>query len=179
MIPLGARAAGEDGAEPRVTAGELLAVLGLRRWTLGVAESLTGGGVTSALVAVPGTSAVLRGGIVAYATDLKAGLLGVDAGLLAERGAVDPDVASQMAAGVRIATGADVGISTTGVAGPDPQDGNSPGVVYIAVSGPGIDQVRRLDLSGSRPDVIAGAVAGALELALGTISDLSGAVAKG
>lgn len=166
-------------AAARATAGQLLAVLGLRRWTLGVAESLTGGGVTSALVSVPGTSAVLRGGIVAYATDLKAGLLGVDAGLLADRGAVDPDVALRMAAGVRIATGADVGVSTTGVAGPEAQDGQTPGTVFVGVSAPGAEQVRRLELPGSRAEVIAGAVLGALELALATISDLSGPVAKG
>ncbi|GAB3157605.1 CinA family protein [Myceligenerans halotolerans] len=154
-------------------ARDLIGELVGRGWTLGVAESLTGGGVTSALVSVPGASAVLRGGIVAYATDLKARLLGVDDGLLATRGAIDPDVASQMAAGVRKVTGADVGLATTGVAGPDPQDGHAPGLVYVAVCAPGSDQVRRIDLPGSRPGVIAGATSGALELALGVISDLS------
>lgn len=72
-----------------MTAPRLLAETAARGWTIGAAESLTGGLVTAALVAVPGASRVLRGGIVAYATDLKAGLLGVDADLLAERGAVD------------------------------------------------------------------------------------------
>lgn len=156
-------------ASPR----DLLGVLSARGWTLGVAESLTGGGVTAALVSVPGASAVVRGGVVAYATDLKASLLGVDAGLLAARGAVDPDIASRMAAGVRNATGADVGIATTGVAGPDPQDGKAPGLVFVAVSAPGTEQVRRYELEGSRSDVIDGAVAGAFETAWRTISDLS------
>lgn len=160
-------------------ARDLLSLLGGRGWTLGVAESLTGGRVTSSLVAVPGASAVVRGGIVAYATDLKARLLGVDDALLAERGAVDPDVASRMAAGVRIATGADVGLATTGVAGPDPQDGHPPGVVFVAVRAPGVEQVRRLELAGSRPEVIDGAVSGAVDLALRAISDLSGPVAQG
>ncbi|WP_460751964.1 CinA family protein [Myceligenerans cantabricum] len=151
----------------------LLGALSDRGLTLGVAESLTGGGVISTLVSVPGASTVLRGGIVAYATDLKSSLLGVDDELLAARGAVDPDVASQMARGVRRATGAGVGLATTGVAGPDPQDGHAPGVVFVAASASGADLVRRLDLAGSRPDVIAGAVSGALELALVLISDLS------
>jgi nicotinamide-nucleotide amidase len=122
---------------------------------------------------------VLRGGVVAYATDLKAALLGVDADLLAARGAVDPEVAAQMAVGVRRATGADVGLATTGVAGPDPQDGHPPGLVYVAVAGPragagepagaaaALDVVtRRLDLTGDRPAVRAGAVAAVLGLAV-------------
>ena len=123
-----------------------------------MAESLTGGLVTAALVAVPGASRVLRGGIVAYATDLKAGLLGVDADLLAERGAVDEAVAAQMAAGIRVATDTDVGLATTGVAGPDPQDGQEPGVVFVAVSTPVASEVQRLDLDGDRSEVIADTV---------------------
>ncbi|RPF22095.1 CinA family protein [Myceligenerans xiligouense] len=166
-------------AHPEDLARRLLGRLGARGWTLGVAESLTGGGVTSVLVSVPGASAVLRGGVVAYATDLKSGLLGVDGGLLAARGAVDPDVASQMAAGVRRATGADVGLATTGVAGPDPQDGQAPGRVYVAVSAPGTDRVRRIDLTGTRPDIIAGATSGVLRLALSVIPELSSSVAQG
>lgn len=154
-------------------ARDLLGELRTRGWTLGVAESLTGGGVTSTLVSVPGASTVLRGGIVAYATDLKSRLLGVDDGLLAARGPVDADVASQMAAGVRRVTGADVGLATTGVAGPDPQVGRGPGLVFVAVCAPGADRVRRVDLTGSRPQVIAGATAEVLNLALAVISDLS------
>lgn len=170
----GAGASGTAGARHTADlAREVLGELGARGWTIGVAESLTGGGVTSALVAVPGASATLRGGIVAYATDLKSRLLGVDHDLLAAHGAVNPDVASQMAAGVREATGADVGLATTGVAGPDPQDGNAPGLVYVAVSAPGRAQVRRIDLRGSRPDIIVGATSGALGLAFEVISDLS------
>lgn len=135
-------------------------------WTLGVAESLTGGLVTSTLVDVPGASMVLRGAIVAYATDLKASLLGVEADLLAARGAVDPDVALAMATGVRRATGSDIGIATTGVAGPDPQDGHPPGLVYVAVATPRGDAVRRGDLHGDRAAVRAGACDQALALAL-------------
>lgn len=157
-----------------MTAPCLLAEAAARGWTIGVAESLTGGLVTAALVAVPGASRVLRGGIVAYATDLKAGLLGVDADLLAERGAVDDAVAAQMAAGIRTATGADVGLATTGVAGPDPQDGQGPGVVFVAVSTPVASEVQRLDLDGDRSKVIADSVRGVLDLALLLVGGASG-----
>ncbi|HEV6954128.1 MAG TPA: CinA family protein [Promicromonospora sp.] len=153
-----------------MTARDLLAAAAARGWTIGVAESLTGGRVTAALVAVPGASRVVRGGVVAYATDLKARLLGVDADLLAERGAVDEAVAAQMASGVRAATDADVGLATTGVAGPDPQDGQPPGVVFVAVSTPVVTEVHRLDLTGDRPEVIEGAVHGVLELASTLVS---------
>ena len=146
-------------------AADVLRGAAARGWTLGVAESLTGGLVVASLVAVPGASAVLRGAVVAYATDLKTSLLGVGAGLLAERGAVDPDVAAAMADGVRRVTGADVGIATTGVAGPDPQDGKRPGLVFVAVSTPGVTRVDLLDLAGDRAAIRDGAVAGALALA--------------
>ncbi len=114
----------------------LLARLAARGWTVGVAESLTGGLVTAELVAIPGASAVVRGGVVAYATDVKRTLLRVDAELLEAQGAVDPAVALEMAQGVREAVSADVGIATTGVAGPEPQDGKPVGTVCIAVVTP-------------------------------------------
>ena len=95
-------------AEPQATdpsvgsaAEELVSRLIARGWTVAVAESLTGGLVVSSLVSVPGASATVRGGVVAYATALKHTLLGVDAALLAAEGAVHPDVARQMAEGVR------------------------------------------------------------------------------
>jgi nicotinamide-nucleotide amidase len=147
-------------------ARDVLAAVGSRGWSLAVAESLTGGLVCASLVEVPGASTVLRGCVVAYATDLKAALLGVDAALLAERGAVDADVAVAMAAGVRDRLTADVGIATTGVAGPDPQDGKAPGTVHVAVVTP--DGVHRseLRLAGDRAAVRAATVDAALALAL-------------
>lgn len=117
-------------------AAELVGLLRRSGLTLAVAESLTGGAVTAAIVDVPGASTCLRGGVVAYATDLKSTLLGVDAALLAEHGAVHPAVALAMAAGVRERLGADLGLATTGVAGPDPQDGAAPGTFHVAVAGP-------------------------------------------
>ena len=118
------------------TAAEVVRLLTVRGETLAVAESLTGGLVAAEITAVPGASKAFRGSVTAYATELKHGLLGVDLTLLAERGAVDPQVAAEMAAGVREALGADWGIATTGVAGPDPQDGQPVGTVYVAVDGP-------------------------------------------
>lgn len=118
------------------TAAEVVRLLTVRGETLAVAESLTGGLVAAEITAVPGASKAFRGSVTAYATELKHGLLGVDVTLLAERGAVDAQVAAQMAAGVRKALGADWGIATTGVAGPEPQDGQPVGTVYVAVDGP-------------------------------------------
>ncbi|GAA3143879.1 CinA family protein [Streptomyces rectiviolaceus] len=117
-------------------AAEVLRLLEARGETLAVAESLTGGLVAAEVTAVPGASRVFRGSVTAYATDLKHQVLGVDGTLLAERGAVDAEVALQMAAGVRKVMGADWGIATTGVAGPDPQDGQAVGTVFVAVDGP-------------------------------------------
>ena len=117
-------------------ADELVSALRERGQTVAVAESLTGGLICATVVEVPGASAVLRGGVVAYATELKHRLLDVDAGLLARNGPVDPDVAAQMALGVRERLGADWGLASTGVAGPDAQGDAPVGRVYLAVAGP-------------------------------------------
>jgi nicotinamide-nucleotide amidase len=146
-------------------AEDVLAACAGRGWSLAVAESLTGGLVCATLVTVPGASAVLRGGVVAYATDLKAALLSVDEALLEARGAVDPDVAVAMAVGVRTRLAADVGIATTGVAGPDPQDGKAPGTVHVAVVTPDGVRGRELRLGGDRSAVRTATVDAALELA--------------
>lgn len=153
------------------SAEALVSRLIARGWTVAVAESLTGGLVVSALVSVPGASATVRGGVVAYATALKKSLLGVDAGLLAAEGAVHPDVARQMADGVRETAAidgrsADVGIATTGVAGPTPQDGRAVGTVHVAVSTPAGTRVKTMALAGSRARIRAEATAAALALAL-------------
>ncbi len=112
--------------------------------SIAVAESLTGGLVCAALTSVPGASSVVRGAVVAYATELKADLLRVDSALLAREGAVHPEVAAQMANGVRTRLGADVGVATTGVAGPEPQDGKPVGEVHIAVATSASTQIRSL-----------------------------------
>jgi nicotinamide-nucleotide amidase len=137
---------------------DLVAALGARRLTLGVAESLTGGMLTSELIRPPGASAVVVGGIVAYRTALKTSLLGVDPGLLTEHGPVHPEVARQMADRVRRAVAvdgrpADLGISTTGVAGPDSQSGCAPGTVFVGVAvGDSVEAIE-LHLDGTRDEI--------------------------
>jgi nicotinamide-nucleotide amidase len=148
--------------------------LAARVATVAVAESLTGGALGAALTAVPGASATFRGGVVAYATDLKTALLGVDADLLDRVGAVHAEVARQMAVGVRERLGATYGLATTGVAGPDPQDGRPPGEVHLALAGPGGFEVRTLALAGNRAQVREEAVRRALELAVDRLADTSG-----
>lgn len=98
---------------------------------LATAESLTAGMIAARLAEVPGASAVLRGGVVSYSSDVKRELLGVDAQLLEAQGSVDPEVARQMAVGALQACGADLAVSATGVAGPDAHDGKAVGTVYI------------------------------------------------
>ena len=138
-----------------------------------MAESLTGGLVAAALTAVPGSSAAFRGGVVAYATDLKAALLGVPSDLLDRHGAVHPAVAAAMAEGAGRRLAATVGAATTGVAGPDPADGQPVGTVYIAVSGGPARRpdVRALALAGDRQQIRAATVAQVLGLLLGVLRE--------
>jgi len=153
-----------------MSAERLLLALRERGLALAVAESLTGGALSSALVEVPGASAVYRGGVVSYATDLKHRLLGVDAGLLEREGPVDPDVAVQMARGVARQLGEPgartVGVATTGVAGPEPQGGSEVGTVFVAAVLDGVELVREHRFDGGRPEIRAASVAAALALAL-------------
>lgn len=169
-----------DGAKPVASPeladriGELARELVRQGTTMGftvaVAESLTGGLLAAAITAVPGASVVFRGSVTAYATEIKASVLGVDAELLARQGAVDPEVARQMAHGVRRLFGATVGLATTGVAGPTEQDGKPVGLVYVGYAGSdrtSRSMVRELRLTGDREAVRAQTVLRALSLALG------------
>jgi len=153
---------GAAAAADVTLAARVIGLLADRGWTIAAAESLTGGLLVADLVSVPGASRVVRGGVVAYATDLKAALLGVDADVLREHGAIDPRVAEQMAAGVRERLGADVGVATTGVAGPAAQDGHLPGEVWIGVSTASGTTSHRLDLTGDRDAIRRGSVEAAL-----------------
>jgi nicotinamide-nucleotide amidase len=152
-------------------AADLIHALTERGLTIAVAESLTGGLVVADLVSVPGASAVVRGGVVAYATELKHELLGVDAALLAAGGPIQAAVAEQMAAGVRARLSADVGLATTGVAGPDAQDGHRPGEVWIAIAS--VDGIRslRLELGGDRAAIRRETVEAVIGLALASFSE--------
>lgn len=176
----GEGAEGAAGATGERVAGHAPAAEVIRRCselglTLATAESLTGGLVCGALTSVPGASLVVRGGVVAYASDRKAAVLGVSRELLAERGAVDADVAREMAAGARRVMGADLGLATTGVAGPDPQDGHAVGTVFVAVSGAGVDEVEELRLSGDRAAIREASVEALLVLCLAALSPRAGA----
>lgn len=153
----------------------LLSLLQERGWSIAVAESLTGGLVVASLVSVPGASLSLRGGVVAYDSAIKSSLLGVDAELLARHGAVHPEVALQMAEGVRRAMAvegsrAHVGLSTTGIAGPDSPDGQPVGTVHIGVSTPGGTFVTSHVFPGDRAEIREAARMRALEDAFDALS---------
>ncbi len=160
----------ESGGRPASgSAPFIVTTLARRGLTIAVAESLTGGALTAQLVSVPGASAVLRGGVVAYDTALKNSLLGVPLAQLTLHGPVHADVAILMAEGVRAATAvaghpADIGLATTGVAGPDAQGDAPVGLVFVALADAAGTQVRELRLSGDRAAIRAQAVDAALDL---------------
>ncbi|PMB97543.1 CinA family protein [Brevibacterium luteolum] len=131
---------------------ELVARLTDAGLTVATCESLTAGKLAAAIADAPGASAVLRGGLVTYASDLKTALAGVDADLLAASGAVHPQVAAQMATGAARACRADIALACTGVAGPDPQDGQPVGRVFTALLAPHMTapEVVGHDFSGDR-----------------------------
>ncbi|MCB5169368.1 CinA family protein [Streptomyces bambusae] len=158
---------GVDGtADAAGAAEDVLALLAQRDETLAVAESLTGGLVAAELTAVPGASRSFRGSVTAYATELKQQVLGVDGPLLARSGAVNAQVAAEMAAGVRKVLDASWGIATTGVAGPEPQDGQPVGTVFVAVAGPAGGKTAALRLNGDRAEIRRESVRRVLELLL-------------
>lgn len=152
-------------------ATEIIRLLTLAGNTLAAAESLTGGLVAAALTDVPGASNAFRGGVVAYATELKAELLGVDVGMLKRHGPVYAPVAAAMADGVRQRLGATIGVATTGIAGPGPQDGHPAGTVHVAVSLVGDTVVRTMALTGNRDEVRRLAVERVLGLLLGRLRE--------
>lgn len=125
--------------------------------------------LSAALTQVAGSSVTFRGGLVVYATELKTLLAGVPETLLAERGAVDPDVARALAVGARGRLGADWGLGITGVAGPDPQDGQPVGTVFVGIAADAVQGgcvVRSLVLAGDRAAIRAASVTAALTLLL-------------
>jgi nicotinamide-nucleotide amidase len=165
----GVGAAGDGAGGPRAVLAALVRVGA----TVAVAESLTGGLVTAALTEPAGASKAVRGGLVVYATDLKATLAGVPSPLLDAEGPVSPDVAAALAAGARDRLGATYGLGVTGVAGPDPQAGQPVGTVYVGLAGPGGGTVRHLTLTGDRAGIRAGTVAAALDLLLSVLRERS------
>jgi nicotinamide-nucleotide amidase len=121
--------------------------------TVSTAESLTGGRLAALLTATPGASETYVGGFVTYATRLKSSELGVPEGLIAEFGVVSAECAAAMAEGARAVTGSTYGVSTTGVAGPGPQDGLPAGLVFVGLAGPEGVRAVELNLHGSRNQV--------------------------
>lgn len=146
-------------------AAGLLGLLADGGWTLGTAESLTGGLLAATLVEVPGASRVFVGSVVAYDPAVKTSLLGVDQDLVARVGTVDEQVAAQMARGARRVLGSDLALATTGVAGPGPSEGHPAGTVWLACAWSGGVTTRRLALTGERAEVRAASVAAAIGLA--------------
>lgn len=138
---------------------QVIAALKARGLTLAAAESCTGGLTAKRLTDVPGASAVFLGGVVSYTNGVKERALGVLHDMLEEYGAVSGPVAHAMAEGVRHLTGADFGLSVTGVAGPDKDDrGHDVGTVYVALSAENKTTVQLLHLSGDRSAIRAAAV---------------------
>jgi nicotinamide-nucleotide amidase len=150
-----AAALGDDvwGRDGDTLPGVVHALLREARATVGVAESLTSGLLGAALTSVPGSSASFRGGLLVYATDLKASLAGVPADVLTQHGAVSAETARALAEGVRERTGATHGLALTGVAGPDEQEGKPAGTLFAAVAGRGGTGVRSVRLPGDRDRV--------------------------
>ena len=136
-------------------AGQAVKALAARGLTVAFAESCTGGLLTKRITDVPGASEVLPGGVCSYSNEIKNRVLGVDAGLLRCYGAVSEPVALRMARGVRRLMGADIGVGTTGIAGPASDDTEKPvGLVYIALALPGGRYVcREYHFEGSRAEI--------------------------
>lgn len=143
---------------------DIVKQLTLRQLTIATAESLTAGMLSSVIAGVPGASAVLQGGIVAYNNTVKHRLLGVSADILAARGAVDSETARQMATGVRKRLNADLGVATTGVAGPEPSEGKAVGIVFIALSTVDDTVAKLLRFNGTRQHIREATVAASLQL---------------
>jgi nicotinamide-nucleotide amidase len=149
-----------DRTDPDV--GRLVRALRERGESVAAAESLTAGLFCATVADVPGASAVLRGGVVVYATDLKAVLAGVPEDLLAAHGPVSRETAAALADGVRGRCTATWGIGLTGVAGPDQVDGHAPGRVYLGISDGRRTDVAELNLPGDRAAIRAAAVSAAV-----------------
>ena len=155
-------------------AAGLIATLGGEGLTLATAESLTGGLLAAAITAVPGSSKAYGGGVVSYATAVKVEVLGVPEELVAEHGVISAECAEAMALGVRRLLGADLAVSTTGVAGPDRQEDQPVGTAFVGVAGPHGTSVVPLQLHGDRvaiqQQVVDAALAAAVSAAYGMVS---------
>jgi nicotinamide-nucleotide amidase len=160
-VRLGEAVFGSDEEELESVVGRLLAE---RHVTLACAESLTGGGLATRITSIPTASTYFTGGAVAYSPDAKKAVLGVSPETIAEHGTVSERCALEMARGARRVFGASIGISTTGVAGPDELEGKPPGTVWVALAAEGADVARTFRAPGDREQVRRWAEQAALDL---------------
>lgn len=149
----------------------LITILINRGQTLSVCESLTGGGIGAALTSVPGSSAVFRGGLITYATCLKAELLGLDKAFIDRYGVVSAQVVAEMATRTRSLCFTDWSIAVTGVAGPDSQAGKAPGTVFIGVASAGLEHVVERHFEGEREQIRQATIRAALGLLAERLSE--------
>jgi len=164
---------------PEVTAmvKEIIATLAVQNESLVTAESITAGGLSSAITSVEGSSQIFFGAIVAYQSHVKATALGVDEALIAEHTVYSQEVAVAMADGARKKLGATWAIATTGVAGPGPSDGVPSGTVWVAISGP-VNQSLELSLAGGRESVRNATVATAIGSFMRILRERKSRIAK-
>ena len=134
-------------------ANELIQKLSQQHLTISVAESLTGGLVAASLTQIPGASAVFKGGIIAYRDEIKQKVLKVDSALITKFTSISEPVAQSMATNVREIMNTDIGIATTGVAGPEKSDGFAPGIVFVAISIGDHKICQKLELVGDRTQI--------------------------
>ena len=132
---------------------ELIQELGQLNLTISVAESLTGGLVAASLTQIPGASAVFKGGIIAYRDETKEQVLKVDPALITKFTSISEPVAQSMATNIREIMNTDIGIATTGVAGPDKSEGFAPGIVFVAISIGDHNICQKLELVGDRTQI--------------------------
>jgi PncC family amidohydrolase len=175
LSPVTTQARPPQGPE-HALATEVVAALTARGSTVATAESLTGGMLASLLTSVPGASACVVGGVVSYATRVKQDLLGVPEDVVDRHGVVSGECAAAMAVGVRTLLAVDLGVATTGVAGPDLQEGKPAGTVWIAVATAEGTEVSLLALTGDRDAIRRGTCRAALELVLAVLRREDGAL---
>jgi nicotinamide-nucleotide amidase len=154
-----------------VPAEKVVSAASARGLTIAFAESITGGALVSAVIAVPGASAVVAGGVVAYTVAAKVDVLGVERALIDDAGVVSEEVALAMAERARDLFDADVGVSTTGVAGPEPHGGKVPGTVCMASVGPAGRTSQTFAFAGDRAAIRDQAVFSAMAMLAAALSD--------
>lgn len=156
----------KDADKPEMAIGKILLADNM---SIASAESCTGGLICSMLTDVPGSSSYVAGGVISYSNKIKHDVLGVPQDILDTSGAVSEETALAMSNGVRKLMKTDIGVSSTGVAGPSPSEGKSVGLIYLSVSTANRNVVRRYMFSGSRTDIKHQAAQMAIRLVIETV----------